>query len=235
VEVAEIERALLEHPSIREAVVVPSTDRQGDSQLMGYVVVETPPAMHELRPTTSELRNFVMTKLPEYMIPSVFVFMDHLPLKSNGKIDRQALPQPDHAALQLEETFVAPRNLMERQIADIWSDVLKVGRVGIDHNFFDLGGHSLLAAQVMSRVCDIFNVDLPFGSLLAKPTVANMAEAIVQYQINAAEREDLRGALEDWTNFPKKRRIVYSPKRSTKPNRSLTLGLFWVSVEPKNH
>jgi amino acid adenylation domain-containing protein len=191
VELAEIEMALLGLAEIKEAVVVSQEDVPDEKRLVAYVVSK--PKTH---PTTSELRKLLKGKLPEFMIPSVFMFLDALPLTPSGKVDRQALPQPDHTGLHLEETFVTPRNPMERQIADIWSEVLKVDRVGIDHDFFDLGGHSLLAAQVITRVRDIFNVDLPFGSLLAKPTVASMAAVIVQYQVNAAEQEELRAALE---------------------------------------
>ena len=191
VELAEIEMALLGLVGIKEAVVVAQEDVPDEKRLVAYVVTKLKAHL-----SVGELRKCLKGKLPEFMVPSAIMFVDALPLTPSGKVDRQALPKPDHTGLQLEETFVAPRNPMERQIADIWSEVLKVDRVGIDHDFFDLGGHSLLAAQVMARVRDIFNVDLPFGSLLAKPTVANMAEAIVQYQVDAAEREDLRAALE---------------------------------------
>jgi acyl carrier protein len=179
VEVAEIERALLEHPSIREAVVVPTADQQGDNQLIGYVAVETTtPVMRGLHPTASELRIFLKTKMPDYMIPSAFVLMDHLPLTPNGKIDRKALPVPDQRRPELDEFYVAPRTPVEALIAEIWAEVLNLQKVGVHDNFFDLGGHSLLAAQIISKVLKTLQVELPVRSFFEVPTVAGLAERV---------------------------------------------------------
>jgi acyl carrier protein len=179
VEVAEIERALLEHPSIQEAVVVPTADTEGDNRLIGYVVVETTtPAMRERRPTASELRSFVKTKLPEYMIPSVFVFMERLPLTSNGKIDRRALPLPGQSAPNTSTAYVAPLTPIERQIAEVWAEVLKLDNIGIHDNFFDLGGHSLMAMQLVSKLRERLHVELSVRSFFEAPTVTELGRLI---------------------------------------------------------
>ncbi|MFB3092706.1 MAG: condensation domain-containing protein, partial [Dehalococcoidia bacterium] len=133
---------------------------------------------HQQPPTLSDLRGFLKEKLPEYMLPSVFVMLDALPLTLQGKVDRLALPAPDWARPELEESFVAPRTPVEEVLAGIWADVLRLERVGIHDNFFELGGHSLLAMQVISRVRSAFQVESPLRSLFESPTVAGLAERI---------------------------------------------------------
>jgi acyl carrier protein len=126
----------------------------------------------------SELRNYLQAKLPDYMVPSALVFLDFLPLTPNGKIDRRALPRPDQSRPELEDEFVAPRTPTEELLAEKWSEVLKVERVGVHDNFFALGGHSLLATQVISRLREAFGIALPLRSLFERPTVAGLAEQI---------------------------------------------------------
>ena len=123
-----------------------------------------------------ELRTFLKRQLPDYMVPSAFVFLDSLPLTPNGKLDRKALLAPDQIRPELQESFVAPRTPIEEIIAEVWAEVLKLGKVGIHDNFFDLGGHSLLATQIISRVRDAFQMDIPLRTLFEKPTVAGLAE-----------------------------------------------------------
>lgn len=127
----------------------------------------------------SHLRSFLKEKLPEYMVPSTFVMLDTLPLTPNCKVDRKALPAPDQAKSVVEEAFVAPRNLAEQQLAQIWTEVLSVQQVGVHDNFFDLGGHSLLTAQLLSQVRETFQVELPLSSLFENPTLAELTEAIL--------------------------------------------------------
>jgi ubiquinone/menaquinone biosynthesis C-methylase UbiE/acyl carrier protein len=129
-----------------------------------------------------ELRSHLRERLPDYMLPSAFVIMDGLPVTANGKIDRQALPAPDKKRPELEQEYKTPRNEVEKALAQIWSEVLGVERVGIEDNFFDLGGHSLLAIQIMSRVSDTFNTDVPLRSLFEEPTVAGLATVVEQHQ-----------------------------------------------------
>ncbi len=129
----------------------------------------------------SEVRRFLQKKLPEYMVPNTFVVLESLPLTSNGKVDRRALPKPELDSKLLEK-FVAPRTPIEEILAQIWAQVLKVEQVGIDDNFFELGGHSLLATQLLSRIRNIFKVELPLRELFAAPTVADLAQKIEQLQ-----------------------------------------------------
>src|SRR5205085_2522186 len=110
-------------------------------------------------------RSFLKEKLPEYMIPSSWVLLDALPMTANGKVDRAALPAPDRSSRELKESFVAPRTSTEQTLAQIWAEVLQIDQVGIYDNFFEMGGHSLLATQVISRVRDILQVELPMHCL----------------------------------------------------------------------
>jgi acyl-coenzyme A synthetase/AMP-(fatty) acid ligase/acyl carrier protein len=171
IELGEIEAVIKEHAAVRDAVVVAREDVAGDKRLVGYVVNREPVQV-------SELRNYLQAKLPDYMVPSALVFLDFLPLTPNGKIDRRTLPRPDQSRPELEDEFVAPRTPTEELLAEKWSEVLKVERVGVHDNFFALGGHSLLATQVISRLREAFGIALPLRSLFERPTVAGLAEQI---------------------------------------------------------
>jgi acyl-coenzyme A synthetase/AMP-(fatty) acid ligase/acyl carrier protein len=173
IEVAEIEIALLDLASIRQAVVVPWGGQSSDQHLVAYLV---PAGQHV--PTVTELRRSLGEILPEYMIPSAFVMLDALPLTSSGKIDRRALPVPDRTRPELESAFVTPRTPIEEVLAGIWEDVLGLERIGVHDNFFELGGHSLVATRVISRVRAAFRMELPLRSLFEAPTVADLAERI---------------------------------------------------------
>lgn len=145
--------------------------------------------------TSSELRRFLMEKLPEYMIPSAFVHLDALPLMSNGKVNRRALPAPEVARPDLEGTFVAPRTSVEEVVAGLWAKVLGLEQVGIHDNFFELGGHSLLATQVIFRVRDTFQVDLPLRSLFEAPTVAELSLAMLAHEAKPGQTEKIAQVL----------------------------------------
>ena len=147
VELGEIEAILGQHPAVKETVVIVREDMPGVNGLVAYLVTAQEPSV-----SVSELRSFLKGKLPEYMIPSAFVFLEVLPLTPNGKVDRRMLPPPDPDRLVLEETYESPRTPLEYLIAEIWQDVLKVDYVGVHDNFFDLGGHSLLSLQVVTRL-----------------------------------------------------------------------------------
>ena len=190
IEIAEIERALTALDTVKEAVVVAREDRPEDKRLIAYIVpVEKPP------PTVSTLRRALAEKFPDYMIPSAFVLLDSLPLTPNGKVDRRTLPAPDQSRPELEESFVAPRTSVEEMLAEIWSEVLKVEKVGIHDNFFDLGGHSLAATRVVSLVIKRFNLELPLRSLFDSPTVAHMAAVITEHQGTRIKEKDLERIL----------------------------------------
>ncbi|MCH8282829.1 MAG: non-ribosomal peptide synthetase [Chloroflexi bacterium] len=183
VEVAEIEMALLELTSIGEAAVVAREDTAGDQRLVAYLVPATEPA-----PSIGELRSHLNEKLPDYMVPSAFVFLDALPTLPNGKLDRRGLPPPGSARPALDNDYLAPRTAVETTLVRIWSEVLGLDQVGVHDNFLELGGDSLLAGQVISRVIGIFRVELPLRSLFEAPTVADMAVAIKGTTNSGTER-----------------------------------------------
>jgi amino acid adenylation domain-containing protein len=181
IELGEIESILGQHPNVREVVVTAREDVPGDKRLFAYVVPN-----QEQATTPRDLRHFLKDKLPNYMMPSAFVVLDKLPRTPNGKVDRRALPVPDKARPDLEETFVAPRTPVEEVLVGIWAEVLRLDKVGVQDNFFELGGHSLLATQVISRVRDAFSVELSLYSLFEAPTISSLGE-----KIEAARREGL--------------------------------------------
>ncbi|MCK4260292.1 MAG: amino acid adenylation domain-containing protein, partial [Halanaerobiales bacterium] len=170
VEVGEIEKQLLNHNAITEAVVIDKEDGNGDRYLSAYIV-------SDLEFTVSEIRSDLSKGLPSYMIPSYFVQLDELPLTPNGKLDRKALPEPQ-GSIKVETSYLAPRNSNEVELVKIWSELLEVEKIGINDNFFDLGGHSLKATQLTARVFKEMNVELPLREIFAKPTVEELAEYI---------------------------------------------------------
>jgi amino acid adenylation domain-containing protein len=190
IEVSAIETALLELDTIKEAVVVagayapadPSTALGTDLRLAAYVVPRKQPG-----PAGSSLRNFLREKLPDYMIPSAFILLDALPLTPNGKVDRRSLPAPDPTRPELGHPFVAPRSSIEEMVAGIWSLVLGLEQVGVHDNFFDLGGHSLLATQVISRVWELYRIEISLRNFFETPTVAGTAEGIQKAKARDAE------------------------------------------------
>jgi acyl carrier protein len=192
---------------VREAVVVAREDEEtGDKRLVAYIVGQAGAAAGEGaaqqdetqsqsqqtgvsvqanvsgQSSVSELRSALKERLPEYMIPSSFVFLSELPLTPNGKVDRKALPAPDETRPELASGYVAPRTPLEEALCGIWAEVLRVKRVGVEDNFFELGGHSLLATQLMSRVRETVKVDLMLRSMFEQPTVAGLARYIEQNQ-----------------------------------------------------
>ncbi len=172
IEPGEIEAALREHPGIRAAAVIAREDAPGEKRLVAYVVPGG------TAPGSDELRRFLQLRLPDFMMPAVFVTMETLPLSSTGKVDRRRLPAPNEARPELEQAFVPPRDSIEEVVALIWATVLRVDRVGIHDNFFALGGHSLLATQVISRILATLDVDVPVRTMFEAPTVAMFAARV---------------------------------------------------------
>jgi acyl carrier protein len=230
VEPDEIESVLTQHPGVRECAVVAREETTEDHdvsrnlkpvlslvegsktrpeplqrtknpkperRLVAYVVVNP-----EQSPVVAELKNFLKQKLPSFMVPSVFTYVDALPRTPSGKMDRKALPTPDGINPESNETFAAPRTPDEEQMARIWAEILRVDRVGIHDNFFDLGGHSLLATQVISRVRKDFDVDLPLRSLFEAPTVAGMAATVLQKRWESINQHDLGELLSELESLP---------------------------------
>ena len=163
--------ALLEHSSIREAVVIPYETNAQYKQLAAYMVVDG----HT--PDTSEVRHFLSRSLPDYMIPAVFTVLDALPLTAHGKLDRRALPVPDFTAA-MASPFVAPRTTLEYDLVALWETLLNVSLIGIHHSFFEVGGNSLLANQLVLRIRQQFGVVLPVRAVFETPTVAGLAGQI---------------------------------------------------------
>lgn len=163
--------------------VVPEQDRKIDGPLEKYA--NDPLFAKEIQTLQAELRRMLARQLPEYMAPSDFMFLDTFPITPNGKVNRLALPAPGRSRPELEQPYVAPRTAIEKELASIWSEVLRKERVGIKDNFFEIGGHSLLATQVISRIRQHFKVELPLRSLFESPTVGSLATAVVELQQNS--------------------------------------------------
>jgi amino acid adenylation domain-containing protein len=170
VELEEIEAVIKLHPSIQEAVVSAREDVSGGQRLVAYIVVNNQDF------NSGELRNFLSSKLPDYMIPHTLMVMEKLPVLPNGKLDRNSLPEPDISAIQSE--FIPPQTPTQEIIAKIWAEVLGIEKIGIHDNFLELGGHSLLASLVISRLREALSLELSIASLFAAPTVATFSEQI---------------------------------------------------------
>jgi amino acid adenylation domain-containing protein len=190
IEVTDVETALLHLGTIKEAVGVVWGDVADNKVLVAYIVPAKQPA-----PTVTVLRRALAEKLPDHMLPSVFVVLDALPLTPNGKVDRQALPDPGASRPELETPFVAPRTPVEKELTQIWAEVLSLDQVGIQDNFFDLGGHSLTATRIISQVIKQFKVDIPLQSLFQAPTVAEMAKIITERRNKKLEKGEINAIL----------------------------------------
>ena len=173
IELGEIEAALMGQVGVREAVAVVREDEEGDKRIVAYVVGE-----QEEGVKAEQVRGEVKRRLPEWMVPTAVVVMERMPLTANGKLDRRALPAPEQATPEGGKDLAGPRNPIQDMLSGIWGDILGQERVGIHDNFFDLGGHSLLATRVISRIREVFHVELPMRRLFESPTIAGLAEAV---------------------------------------------------------
>ncbi len=181
VEVSDIEAALIQMPEIDQAVAVIHPGPYGENRLIAYVVPRG-----DARLTVSAIRKHLVPVLPELLIPSAFVTLSVLPKTKHGKIDRRALAEPDISRPQLDDAYVAPRNDIERQLADVWARVLNLDRVGIYDSFLELGGHSLKAFEILSRVYEVLGVELTLDVMFSSPTVAKSAEMVQSMSVNAS-------------------------------------------------
>lgn len=168
IELGEIEAVLKQHAAVQDAVVTVQTGPIDDRRLVAYLVANRGEAVNQ-----QELRSFFKTKLPDFMLPATWVFLDALPLTANGKVDRKALPAPDVAVLA--ERHLAPRTQVEAALGQIWIELLGAMPIGMDDNFFELGGHSLLATQLLSRVRQQFQQQVPLRYFFERPTIAGLA------------------------------------------------------------
>ncbi len=168
IELGEIESALNQHSAIQQAVVLTREDSPGSQRLVAYIVA------HHKHIPTSELHQFLIKKLPEYMVPSVFVFLKSMPVTPHGKIDRSSLPVPDQERIEMRGTSV-PKNAIELKLKNIWEECLKVSSIGVDENFFELGGNSIQAAQLFSSIRKNMGKQLPLSILFKAPTIEELA------------------------------------------------------------
>ena len=195
IEIPEVETALLRNKSVREAVVVGLKDHQGSDKLAAYLV-----AAGAERPDANEIWQTLTGVLPEYMIPSYFVWLDALPLLPNGKIDRLALPDP--VQLHRNRNVAEPATELERNIAGLWRDALSVERIARDDNFFVIGGHSLLAAQVIARINRSCDIRLPQNTLFENPTLEALARTVVFTIAQKLPNIDLAAILDNIEALP---------------------------------
>jgi len=172
IELGEIEAVLAQHPQVKEVVVMAREDRPGNKRLVAYLVLAQPDG-----PGIEELRAYLKEHLPQDMLPAAFVFPDAIPINSNGKVDRAALPAPDSARPDLATGYVAPRTTMEEQLAQIWSEVLGLDRIGMQDNFFDLGGASIQSLQAVNRANEI-GIPLTPEMLFEYQTIAELTRAL---------------------------------------------------------
>jgi amino acid adenylation domain-containing protein len=180
IELGEIESVLANHEMVRDCLVL-ARQESGDQQLIAYVVAKDQSLSME------SARSFLKDRLPPYMVPSSFVLLDQFPLTPNGKIDERALPQPEKSRPDLADAFVAPRTETETKLASLWRDVLGRDEIGVHDNFFDLGGHSLLATQVIARIRETFNANLPLRYFFEQPTVAGLADFLRDAKVDKRE------------------------------------------------
>ncbi|NEP60516.1 MAG: amino acid adenylation domain-containing protein, partial [Symploca sp. SIO2G7] len=189
IELGEIEAALSQHPAVRETVVLAGEKVSGGKRLVAYIVTE-----QQLAPSIRDLRHFLKEKLPEYMVPSVFVQLEALPLTPNGKVDRKALPATDTVRPELDKAFVAPRTPIETKLVEIWSQVLGVEQVGIYDNFFELGGDSILTIQIIARANQTGLLLTP-KQLFKHQNIAELAAVTVTKKVLLAEQGLVTGVV----------------------------------------
>jgi amino acid adenylation domain-containing protein len=190
IELGEIESAIAGHPGIRESVVLFADDPRQGKRLVGYYT-----SQGAIPPTATELRAFLLARLPDYMVPSAWQRIEVFPLTPNGKVDRAALPVPEATALDDSTPYVAPRGSLEEVIAGLWSEVLGVSRVSVEQDFFALGGHSLLATQVVARVARLLRTRTTLRMLFDHPTVRGLAAALMASSSSNGQLEKIAAAV----------------------------------------
>ena len=190
VEVAEVETALLSVGGVKEAVVVGREDTPGDKRLVAYLVGQQVPPVNELRRSLT-------ARLPDYMVPAVFITLETLPLTPTGKVDRRSLPPPQGDRPQLGNPYVAPSSPLEETLVKIWADVLRLEQVGVHDHFLELGGNSLLATILVSRVLKTLHVQVALRTLFEAPTVAEMAIVIIENLATGIGKEKLDRMFEE--------------------------------------
>jgi acyl-coenzyme A synthetase/AMP-(fatty) acid ligase/acyl carrier protein len=214
IELGEVESVLSRHPTVEEAVVIVREDVPGDKRLVTYLV-----ARHEPTPTSSDLRSFLKEKLPDYMIPSAFVFPDAFPITPHGKVDRRALPAPEQSRSELEAVYVAPQSEVERIIAEVWQQVLRIEQVGMHDNFFDLGGHSLLLIQIHNKFQELFKKEIPITDIFRYPTIKTLADHLAQEEKDRVSIQQTSDSIEKLAAGKNRMKQLYKRRQQTKEKR----------------
>jgi amino acid adenylation domain-containing protein len=190
IELGEIESNLKQHPAVHQAVVVAREASPGDMRLVAYIVLKDSASQHRSHndgdassssaaaTSSIDLRAYLQAKLPEYMLPAVYITLEALPLTPSGKIDRRALPELEAMPAALTRDYIAPRDAVERQLVAIWEDVLHVKPIGVHSNFFELGGHSLLAIELFAQIEKVFGRRPPLTTLFQSPTIEQLAKSL---------------------------------------------------------
>lgn len=181
IEPEEVTAVLSQHPAVETCAVIGTVSDGNQPALVAYVVARPQDA------SAADLRTFLSGRLPSALVPSAFVFLERLPLTPNGKLDRRALPAPGPSNAGVERPYTAPRTPIERMLADMWAEVLRVPRVGIQDDFFALGGHSLRATQVVARVRAALRIELPLRAFFETPTIGGMALTVAERLLQASE------------------------------------------------
>jgi acyl carrier protein len=193
IDLGEIESALRQHPEVRDAVVSLHGDNTGQKYLAGYLQKAGGSSLQ-----AASFQQFLRSKLPDYMVPAVFIALDKFPLTPNGKINRKALPAST-SAQNSKRAFTPPHTITEETLAQMWRELLQLPRVGVDDNFFEIGGHSLLAMQFMARVQNTFRTELSLRDIFEAPTIAELAALV--------ERRRRKPAKESFPPLPRPRKI----------------------------
>lgn len=175
VEAEDVEANIQRHAAVKQAVVTLRKDPRGDQKLVAHILAVSDDNGNQVEIDTAALRKQLEQTLPDYMIPAVFVCVDSLPTNVNGKLDRNALPEP---SWQLTQTYVAPRNALENQLVDLWCEVFELEKIGIHDSFFDLGGDSLTAARMISRLRELMKRDIPLAAVFEASTIAELSEQL---------------------------------------------------------
>ncbi|HEU4324281.1 MAG TPA: amino acid adenylation domain-containing protein [Roseiflexaceae bacterium] len=178
VELGEVEATLVEHPAVREVVVLAREERPGQRRLVAYVVAEPGEEGPDAPAPLDDVREFARARLPDYMVPEAFVFLPALPLTPHGKLNRQALPAPDRASLTSNQEALAPRTPVEQQLVQIWQELLNVSPISIIDDFFDLGGNSFLAMRLASWIQQTLGTDVALATIFEARTISRLTEAL---------------------------------------------------------
>ncbi len=207
IELGEVEAALRQHPHIQEVVVTPWEASPGNPSLIAYLISSRKETTEK-----AELTSFLAQKIPDFMIPNHFLWLDTLPLTPNGKINHKELPSPE--TISLETNYVPPKTVIEEILCDIWADLLSLKKIGVNHSFFDLGGHSLLATQLISRIRQTFRAEITLRDLFDDPTIAHLSQTLISREPKPGQTEKIAQTLKKLNSLsPEEKQKMLAEKR----------------------